>query len=430
MSAGGVGGFYSPSEERIVVVSENTTTPRLNEIVLAQELMHALQFDFAENRSFGLTDEYEAAFGTGRMTTDRHNAYDAVIEGDGNYVDYIYRQRCDGSWDCLTVEQAGGAGAVYDAGEWGAILTQYAPYSDGPSFVREVYREGGWEAVNALYRNPVQSTEQLVHPERYPDDAPRAVALDDRSGGAWERLVPPANGSLGGLPGMNASHDTFGEAGMVSMFVAPGFPGGTETVFRRGAFLTGDDFDPYDYRFEATTGWDGDRIEVYVTDDSAATNETGYVWRSVWDSSADAAAFADAYRELLSVRNARPVAGAEDVYVVLDAGREPSFADAFALRVENDTVAVVNAPTLDALNGVRAGTVPDGLTRPTPTPTPTPYDFSTATVTPTATGTGTGTETAEATATATETPGQPGFGALAVVTALAALVGLFGRRRA
>ncbi|MEF8774053.1 MAG: Hvo_1808 family surface protein, partial [Halobacteriales archaeon] len=42
-SSASVLGYYSPTEERIVIVSENTTAPKMNEITLSQELFHALQ---------------------------------------------------------------------------------------------------------------------------------------------------------------------------------------------------------------------------------------------------------------------------------------------------------------------------------------------------------------------------------------------------
>src|SRR5882757_6645080 len=43
-------------------------------------------------------------------------------------------------------------------------------YSEGSNFVAEVYRRGGWAAVDALYRNPPESTHQILHPALYFDD--------------------------------------------------------------------------------------------------------------------------------------------------------------------------------------------------------------------------------------------------------------------
>jgi hypothetical protein len=40
-------------------------------------------------------------------------------------------------------------------------------YTDGTRFVGEAYRRGGWNAVNALYRNPPLSTRQVLEPALY-----------------------------------------------------------------------------------------------------------------------------------------------------------------------------------------------------------------------------------------------------------------------
>lgn len=41
------------------------------------------------------------------------------------------------------------------------------PYEQGFSFTETVYQSGGWNTVNALYANPPQTTEQILHPEKY-----------------------------------------------------------------------------------------------------------------------------------------------------------------------------------------------------------------------------------------------------------------------
>ena len=77
--------------------------------------------------------------------------------------------------------------------------------------------------------------------------------------------------------------------------------------------------------------------------------ETGaYVWRSQWESADEAREFADAYRELLAANGAE--SRGDCVSVVPDGG----FADAFRVVHEDDTVLVVNAPTVDELDDVHA----------------------------------------------------------------------------
>jgi hypothetical protein len=53
------------------------------------------------------------------------------------------------------------------------------PYIYGQTFVEHLLDLGGWEMVNSVYSDIPVSTEQIIHPERYPDDKPIPVALPD-----------------------------------------------------------------------------------------------------------------------------------------------------------------------------------------------------------------------------------------------------------
>jgi hypothetical protein len=53
------------------------------------------------------------------------------------------------------------------------------PYELGAQFAQTVIEAGGWEALDAVWRQPPASTEQLLHPEKYGEDDPTAVALPD-----------------------------------------------------------------------------------------------------------------------------------------------------------------------------------------------------------------------------------------------------------
>jgi hypothetical protein len=66
------------------------------------------------------------------------------------------------------------------------------PYVSGSRFVGELYRAGGFAAIDAAWANPPQSTEQILHPERYrAGDAPQLVALaplTDTLGVGWQQI--------------------------------------------------------------------------------------------------------------------------------------------------------------------------------------------------------------------------------------------------
>jgi hypothetical protein len=343
--AASVGGFYSPAREEIVIVSENTTSPKMNEITLAQELFHALQdqrFDIVNQSWYPGT------------TVEEHNAADGVIEGDGNYVDHRYEQRCEAGWDCLLPTAAPGGGGDRDVNV-GMLQVRFQPYSDGPALVQQLHESEGWEAVNDLYANPPASTEQVIHPEKYGEDAPEYPTVEDTSSAEWGPLEMGAG---------QVDYASFGEAGLATMMWYPSYVETDRTDSPQNVIVSYVDFfnfeegstnlrpiGPYNYDFPATEGWDGDRLVPYVTENSAATSETGYVWAINWDSGDDAAAFVDAYGQLLAYHGAEAVDDRENVYRIPEGN---GFADAFHVRQDGDRVTIVNAPTVEDLGDVHA----------------------------------------------------------------------------
>ncbi|MFC7156031.1 Hvo_1808 family surface protein [Halomarina halobia] len=331
-----VGGYYDPHSRRIVVVSENATTPQVNEVTLAQELFHALQ-----------DQHFDIDWRSG-TTRESHNALDGIVEGDGNYVDYLYERRCDAEWDCFDDSGARPA-AGDDVVHFGMYLVAFQPYSDGPPFVQSIREDGGWEAVNAVYENPPASTEQTIHPKKYGVDQPTNVSVVDRSDDRWRPLDVPGS----------VDHASFGEAGLFSMLWYPSYEAsqrsGTVTNvvvpyahpfnFRNDSRL--DPLDPLNYSHPASAGWDGDRLVPYVTDESSETNETGYVWKIAWDTERDAREFVEAYRKLLDYHGAERVGNA--TYRLPDDG---GYGGAIHLAVEDKTVTIVKAPTVDDLPDV------------------------------------------------------------------------------
>ncbi|NIS35186.1 MAG: hypothetical protein GWN07_31335, partial [Actinobacteria bacterium] len=132
-------GFYSPSRDAIVVISESGTELQLDELTLAHELVHALQ-----DQHFNLS-RYNA------RTRDGANAESGLIEGDASLVEFRYERRCGagGAWNGTCLSQSGGGGGGGELANIGTYLVKFQPYSDGPSFVQSLYSAGGWAAVNA-----------------------------------------------------------------------------------------------------------------------------------------------------------------------------------------------------------------------------------------------------------------------------------------
>ncbi len=307
---GGVAGYYAAG--RIVVVTDDAGGVEVRADTLAHELTHALQDQRLPFQAGGR-----------RADLDGRNARTALVEGEANYVTDRYTERCASDWSCLPVPAADGGDDRDPDGEFGFFLTFYAPYSEGPTLVGDLVDrdDGGWAAVNDAWESPPRSTEQVIHPEKYPNETPIAVEIEDQSSSDW-RVV---------------SHDrrrseTVGEVGVFAMLWANGVVP-EESLY--------DDTTRYNYSHPASEGWGGDRLRAYRNGD-----EYGYVWKTVWDSREDARQFLRAYRSVLDRYDA--VALGEGRYRIVEGG----FADAFRVLRDGRTVTIVNAPSVEDLPDV------------------------------------------------------------------------------
>lgn len=302
-------GYYNGSH--IVVVTDSAEGFQISRGTLVHELTHALQ-----DQHFSLAPA--------RGTHDGRLAGQGIVEGDANYVEYRYGQRCADDWECIPPPESSGGGS--GPSNVGLYLSVFAPYSEGPELIAELRDRGGWDAVDEAFANKPESTEQVIHPETYPDETPVEVSVADRSSEEWRRA------------GEGRSGDTVGEATLYAGLWANGVV--PESNLDEG----GTELSPYTYDHPATEGWGGDRIVAY-TNGSA----TGYVFESTWDSGEDAREFHAAYVDLIEARGGREVE--PGVYRVPE---NSSYGDAFRVVRQNRTVVVVNAPTVGQLDAVHA----------------------------------------------------------------------------
>ena len=332
-----VGGFYSPETEQLVIVSDSEQ-PQMDEVILGHELIHALQ-----DQHFNLS-EYD------QRTRDGYSAQNGLIEGSASYVEYEYRQLCEGDeWQCVTPpeeEPGGEQNPEREPANFGLLLLDYQPYSDGPTFVDHLHEDGGWERVDAAFDNPPRTSQQIIDPERYPDDEPRDVTIEDSQGEEWDRLRPDER----------PDHGRMGMAAISTMFVYPLYHSeGQHAIVSRDEWFNYDengqqldDFDPLNYDTKYATGWDGDRFHAYENGDG----DLAYVWRIAWESPGDAETFVDGFDQLVEYWGGERVA--EDAYEVDDGG----FAGAYHVSVEDDVVTIVHAPDVETLTDVHEDAEP------------------------------------------------------------------------
>ena len=181
-----VAGFYDPHGKEMVLVKGvnvgiwNSAAQFMiqrdvvGEMLLAHELTHALQ-----DQNFDL----ESSLDKVKNDDDRALALKSVAEGDATIAGFAYAagHMDDSVTDALAnslknLPQALAAEAPNTPeGLSAQLLFQY---SDGVRFVAEAYRRGGWTAVDALYRNPPQSTHQVLHPALYFDSTALAPHIE------------------------------------------------------------------------------------------------------------------------------------------------------------------------------------------------------------------------------------------------------------
>lgn len=322
---GSVAGYYEPSTDQIVLVSNDLESVEVNENTLAHELVHALQ-----DQLFGLED-------FDRSTTNKDVAVNGLVEGDASFVDRQYTERCQAEWTCLVPEtdQPGMEGV-----SWGQYFSMFMPYDEGPSFVEHVYDEGGWAAVDARYESDVPaSASEIIHPGT--DREPIDLDIEDRSSEKWSPLA--INDSVSRL--------TMGEGTIVSMF-ADGTVTDEPSVLSANEFLTMSGDLRYDQPI--SDGWAGGEMVVYTTDAETVT-ESGFVWQTEWTDADDASEFRDGYLDLLSLHDAEPVDGVQNTLRI-----DEAYPGSYAIEQDGETVTIVRAPTTAELSEIHEGTAPDG----------------------------------------------------------------------
>jgi len=255
-----IAGYYDDKTKEMYVISGSGFNGP-EKMTFSHEFTHILQdqnYDF-EN---GLRLNEEAC----KNDSERCAATSALIEGDASLTEYDWFVNYASDKDRSDVQSfyEDFQSPVYDSAPEYMKSDFMFPYVQGQEFVQVLYDQGGWQAVNNAYANPPVSTEQIIHPFRYPGDTPITVVLPDLTltlGDGWEQVVS----------------DVVGEW-YTYLILAKGY----DPAIRI------DDNDAY----RAAEGWGGDAYAVYH---NATTNQTVLVIRCIWDSRSDAREYYNAF---------------------------------------------------------------------------------------------------------------------------------------
>jgi hypothetical protein len=295
-----VAAYYNPETGKFYAVSLSSD-PVWLEVMTAHELTHGLQDQHFDLRAYyGQKPERE-------LSEDQLNARRFVVEGEASFVMLLHMAaKQSGQLETMVAgdapERAPLLAALYpqvrmmvamiagtpwqqlvedtkkqaetisdnDADQVEAmdsippfiLVPMLESYTRGALTVAQVHQAGGWDAVAALYTDPPDSTEQVLHPAEKlvkDRDYPTAIALPDYQAKYGEPLVDEVLGELG----WRVYFETWEIAAAA----------------------------------EAAAGWDGDKVAVYKTPDGPLA-----LMALNFDSGDDAREFAEAFAASLAAR--------------------------------------------------------------------------------------------------------------------------------
>ncbi len=173
-----VSGLYDPRENKMYILKEATSliSPLLPSEVIIHELIHALQDQYF------FLDHFEGDLK--KYSMDQSLAARAVVEGEATFGSYSIAadlikkigqaQTLSDEFDNLDIEKfilesmlVAAKSYTQEFKSRSAITYLLFPYVRGGMFVKYAFDNGGWDRVNKLYKDYPQSTEQIIHPEKY-----------------------------------------------------------------------------------------------------------------------------------------------------------------------------------------------------------------------------------------------------------------------
>ena len=262
-----VAGFYNDeTNEMYVIQGEGFQGPE--RLTYSHEYTHALQ-----DQHYGTQDGLGCNDDAWEQDSEGCAALQALIEGDATLLEITWLINDATRQDRREIEQfyTNLESPVFDSAPSFMQEDFLFPYSYGQLFVEHLYKQGGWDAVDQAYHNQPVSTEQILHPDRYPTDKPVPVDLPDMTsalGDDWREIDRGAMGEW-----------------YTYLILAEGLDQATRLKTSEAQ--------------TASEGWGGDAYVVYYNDQ---INATALVLQTNWDSAREADEFSQAFEKYASAR--------------------------------------------------------------------------------------------------------------------------------
>jgi hypothetical protein len=186
-------GVYNPDDKIMyLVTSDNGQFGPDEKATFAHEYTHALQDQYFDLPT--LAPKHPD-------NDDRSLAIQALTEGDAVLMQRLWAQEKLSPDEINQLGQGGADSKLFSAPLFLREQLLF-PYSDGFNFVRQMYQTGGgYAGVDDVFRNPPDSTAQILHPEKYRSHTkPIDVSLPDLSQGSlgdgWRKINSNVLGEL------------------------------------------------------------------------------------------------------------------------------------------------------------------------------------------------------------------------------------------
>jgi hypothetical protein len=247
------GGFYGDSQYIYVL---GTQFSALERSIFTHEFDHALVDQNFLHTDNGVNPRCQ-------LDSDRCRAIRALVEGDATLLTDQWLRLFASPNDQKDLANFQPPAQAFQEDLAPPAITEELlfPYIQGKAFVQHLYENGKWASVNQAYSVLPETTEQILHPEKY--DSHEAaitvapVSLEAQLGVAWRQIAG----------------DVLGEWN-------------TYLLLAYGADIDAQ-LDPEGAQ-QAAAGWGGDHYQVYL---NSETNQTALAIDWVWDSSQDADEF-------------------------------------------------------------------------------------------------------------------------------------------
>ncbi len=159
-----IAGYYD-SETKEMYVVQGDEFAGIERMTYAHEFTHILQ-DQAYDLENGLkiNDDYC------EIETEYCSAVTALVEGDATYTEQDWMLSNANSQDRQDIQNFYGtySSPVFDSAPMYLQKDFLFPYQYGLEFVYSLTDRGGYDLVNQTYKNPPVTTEQILHPDKYP----------------------------------------------------------------------------------------------------------------------------------------------------------------------------------------------------------------------------------------------------------------------